>query len=238
VDVDRRSVVKGMAAGGALLWFGAPGWSLAGGSGGGPERFALLLAHGDADAAFAGGARTVLTRAGCRELEVVEAKGGPLADPGALAARMERSRGTRWIAVLDDAGAAIFQELVRGAGGRLLARGHHAASPHDAVPLRHLLVAASPAWSARALLASRLAGTGPRVAITETFLSETGPAPSFRRDDDPDAAGGWVACVGQAVAASALGLRARPRAGGDPVSRGGRAAVPAAQRFASFVVDP
>ena len=39
---------------------------------------------------------------------------------------MKLSRGTRWIAVLDDAGAAVFQEMIRASAGRLLARGSHA----------------------------------------------------------------------------------------------------------------
>jgi hypothetical protein len=224
-----------MAASGALLWFGTPSWALPGEAGPGPGRFALLLAHGDADALFARGARTVLTRAGCRELEVVESKGGPLAGAGSLAARMERSRGTRWIAALDDAGAAVFQELVRGVGGRLLSRGNHVASPHDAVPLRHLWVAASPPWGGRALLESRLAAMGPRFTIAESYLDDSG-APSVGRDDVPDAADDWVACVGQAVAASALGLRPGRRAPSDPRAVAREPAL-VARRFTSFVVD-
>lgn len=235
MDVDRRSVVKGMAASGALLWFGAPSWARAAEPPHG--RFALLLAHGDADAeaAFARGARTVLARAGCRELEIVDAKGGPLADPRALAACMERSRGTRWIAVLDDAGAAVFQELMRAAGGRLLSRGNHAASPHDPVPLRHLWVSASPAWTARALLESRLVGTRARFAIEESVLDATPRAPSVRRDDVADEPDGWFACVGQAVAASALELRPVRRTPSD--SRAVERGLARQARLATFVID-
>src|SRR5690606_29693853 len=95
-----------------------------------------------------------------------------------LRTRMERARGTRWIALVDDGGAALFQELVRAASGRLLARGSHACAPYASVPLRHLWVAASPAWSARSLLASSLMGTGASFSITESFLAGTPSAPA------------------------------------------------------------
>jgi hypothetical protein len=109
-------------------------------------------------------------------------------------------------------------------------------SPHDPVPFRHLWVAASPAWSTRALLESRLDGMGTRYAITESYLDGRSRAPSSARDDVPDAAGGWVDCVGQAVAASALGLRPARRTARVSWAAPRETAL-VAQRFASFVVD-
>ena len=57
MEVDRRSLMKGMLAGGALLALGTPPWTFAAS----PVRKAgghgLLLAGGPADEAFARGAR-------------------------------------------------------------------------------------------------------------------------------------------------------------------------------------
>src|SRR5690606_7507511 len=118
-------------------------------------------------------------------------------------AHAERARGTRWIALVDDGGAALFQELIRAASGRLLARGSHACSQDASVPLRHLWVAASPTWSARALLASSLIRTRSSFAITEQILggAESTPPPAAgRRDTRLPGSADWVECVGQAVA--------------------------------------
>jgi hypothetical protein len=238
MDVDRRSVVKGIAVGGALLACGAPRWALAGASGPDGRPCALLLGHADASPAFARGARAVLERAGCPELALGTSPGAPLGAAGALSERMARSRATRWIAVLDDAGAAIFQELVRSAEGRLLARGHHGLGS-DGV-LRAAWVAASPDWCTAALLASCLRKPPANVSITESFLAAAVPAePSADPRGLLHPGSDWIECVGQAVAASALGLGARHRLPADSAQRAGArgAGAPPAARFVSFVVD-
>jgi len=239
MDVDRRTVVKGMAAGGALLAFGVPRWALAEAGGPAPPQgCTLLLGGSESDAAFACGARAVLVRAGCPERALAASAGGPLAAPGALRAQLVLARGTRWIAVLDDAGAAIFQELVRGVEGRLLSRGHHAIAPGDTSEQRHAWVGASPKWAAAALLADCLAADAANVTIDESFLAHAAMAPRTTRDGllthSPDAA----ECVGQAVAACALGLGAgrRPPGGSAPPRFAG-APAPPMRRFVSFVVD-
>ena len=187
-----------------------------------------------------------LRQGGVEGLEVLKRKGGLLSDPGQMGELLERSRGTRWIAVLDDASAAVFQELVRSAASGLLSRGSHACSEDGSVPLRHVWMVASPVWSAGALLAASLIEGGTSFSITETFLHEPSapraaeipiPAPFGGRDE-----------VGRHWG----GIR-RPRRGGfGPRARRGpsfpadRAFVHrtshrerrlATQRFASFVVD-
>ena len=244
MDLDRRSFVMGMATGGALLAFGGlrPA-ALANPTGGVPGGCRLLLGHPEAAPAFARGARAVLARAGCRELGIVDAPGGPIAAHDALRAQLARAQGTRWIALVDDGGAALFQELVRAASGRLLARGNHACAADGAVPLRHVWVAASPTWSARALLASSLTGTGASFSVAEDVL---GAAPS---PPVPPAAGvdtfvrrspDWIECVGQAVAAAALGLGAAAASAVEPrfVHRAAReqGTLPT-RRLATFVAD-
>lgn len=246
MDVDRRNLMKGMVAGGALLAFGAPRWGLADSPGCGPGRCALLLGHADVDDAFETGARAACARAGYEGLEVVKRKGGLLSDPGQMVELLERSRGTRWIAVLDDASAAVFQELVRSAASGLLSRGSHACSEDGSVPLRHVWMVASPVWSAGALLAASLIEGGTSFSITETFLHEPSapraaeipiPAPFGGRDE---VGRDWVESVGRAVAASALGLgagRASPADRAFVHRTSHRERRLATQRFASFVVD-
>jgi hypothetical protein len=243
MEVDRRSFVMGMAAGGALLAFGAPRAALAKAGGGAPGGCTLFLGHSDAAPAFARGVRSVLARAGCPEPGIVDAPGGPIAAHDVLRAHAERARGTRWIALVDDGGAALFQELIRAASGRLLARGSHACSQDASVPLRHLWVAASPTWSARALLASSLIRTRSSFAITEQILggAESTPPPAAgRRDTRLPGSADWVECVGQAVAAAALGLGAAAAPAGDHrfVHRAARDEAPLPTwRLATFVAD-
>lgn len=243
MHVDRRSFVKGIAAGGALLVFGAPRPAFAAPPAGVPAGCTLLLGHPGVEAAFARGVRAVLARAGCRELGSADGIGGPIASYDALRGRLERAHGTRWIAVLDDGGAALFQELVRSAGARLLARGSHACSPDGAVPLRHVWVAASRAWSAGPTLASALGATGVGFSVAESFFGEAAAPAAVAPgagDERAERSGDWIECVGRAVALAALGRTAEA---GPPVERSfvhpARAGerTPPTERFASFVVD-
>ncbi len=240
MDVGRRTVVKGMAAGGALLAFGAPRWAF-----GAPvadpraARCVLLLGDVDAHAGVARGARGLLARAGCVERALVAPPGGVLAAPDAVRARLAQARGTRWIALLDDAAAAVFQELVRGVDGRLLSRGHHTATATaDGTARRAAWMAASPAWAAGALLAASLAAPAAGVSISESFVADRPAAPPPRGADallipTDD----WCAGVGQAVAACALGLGAGRRLPGDHAAWPGRHAAGPGHPFVSFVVD-
>lgn len=239
MEVDRRTLVKGMAAGGALLALGSPPFATADSGRLREGRCALLLGLPDVDAAFERGARSVVARVGCDAFEIVRSASAPMLDPGSLIAWMERSRGTRWIAILDDASAAIFQELVRMLDARLLARGSHACSRNGPTVLRNEWLAATPAWSAGALLASRLIEQGSSFSIQESFVSTSPPAsPALEDDDRSGRSDDWVECVGQAVAASAFGFGAGREIGAD------RAFVLRArerrlspQRFATFIVD-
>jgi hypothetical protein len=234
LEIRRRTVLKGFAAGGALLALGSSGQVNTDPAG--PAPCGLLLGHTGIGNTFESGVRGVLARAGYREPEVVRWEGGPLASPSAPPAQVERSSARRWIVILDDAGAAVFQEMVRGAGWRLLVRGSHAYWQGGSVTLRHEWVTASPQWSAKALLVSLLRKGEARFSITESFLAEATVATTAQdaclvRSHD------WVECVGQVVAASAIGLGA----GREPAAPVLRARDYErrlqARRFTSFVVD-
>jgi hypothetical protein len=238
MGVDRRTLVKGLVAGGALLAWGPARFASAEAPAREP-RFTLLLGHPDADAAFERGARSVAERARCGAFEIVRSEAAPMRALRALTDRMARARGTRWIAVLDDGSAAIFQEQVRSMDGRLLARGSHACGQNGHAGLRHEWLAASPVWAAGALLASRSSEQGSSFEIRESFLSAD-PRASRRPEADnlPTKSEDWIECVGQAVAASAFGLGAGPELGRAHlrVARARERSLPP-RRFATFVVE-
>lgn len=172
MDMDRRSLMKGMLAGGALLALGTPPWAFAGSLVRRPHHCVLLLGGTSADDGFECGARAACTGMTYEGLQTLRLQGGLLRNPGAVVRLLEQSNGSRWMAVMDDASAAVFQEVTRSAGGRLLFRGTHAGSTDASCPLRHVWLTASPARSAGGLLASLLTGRHGCFSITEEFLQE------------------------------------------------------------------
>ncbi|HXF92790.1 MAG TPA: twin-arginine translocation signal domain-containing protein [Nitrospiraceae bacterium] len=176
MDIDRRSLMKGLLAGGALMAMGAPSWALAAQPTRSAKRCMLFLGDSAVDDAFAEGVRAVCRDMGIDEPRTVKVAGGLLSYPDQLVEWLERSSGARWIAAMDDASAAVFQELARSAGGRLLSVGSHASGNDDDLPFRHTWLAASPAQGVGGLLASQLIGAGESFSITEGFLSESSAA--------------------------------------------------------------
>lgn len=177
MEVDRRSLMKGMLAGGALLAFGTPPWAFAESPPRRPSQCLLLLGGAGADDLFASGAGAASTGLTYEGLKTVKLKGGLLADTDRVLMLLEQSRGARLIAVMDDASAVIFLELARPAGVRLLSMGTHACSTDAACRLRHAWASTSSAHSAGGLLASHFLQRQGSYSITESFLQES-PAES------------------------------------------------------------
>ncbi len=172
MDMDRRSLMKGLLAGGALLALGTPPWAFAGPAVQRAKHCVLLLGGTGADDAFECGARAACTGMAYEGIQTLKLKGELLRDPSGIVELLEGSKGSRWMAVLDDASAAVFQEVMRNADGRLLLRGTHASSMNASCPLRHTWLTASPARSAGGLLASLLTGRRGSFSITEHFLQQ------------------------------------------------------------------
>jgi hypothetical protein len=170
MEVDRRSLMKGMLAGGALLALGTPPWALAGTPARRPGQCLLLLGSAGADDLFASGAGAAATGMTYQGLQTVKLNGGLLTDTGRVLLLLKQSRRARLIAVMDDAGAVIFLELARTAGVRLLSMGTHACSTDAASPLRHDWASTSPAHRAGGLLASHLLQRQGSFSITESVL--------------------------------------------------------------------
>ncbi len=176
MDIDRRHLMKGLFAGGALLALGTPPWTFAEPPIRKAKSAVLFFGDHSVNEAFARGVRATYAEAGLDGLKTVRLEGGLLSKPDAVIALMEQSRGTRWIAVLDDAGAAIFQELARAAGGRMLLVGSHADSESQTSLLRHVWLVASPEQGVGGLLASDLSRSGRSFSISENFVSGSSSA--------------------------------------------------------------
>lgn len=174
MEVDRRNLMKGMLAGGALLALGSPPWTFAESPARRPGQCLLLLGDAGADDLFAGGARAASTSMTYDGLKTVKLKGGLLTDTDRAVLLLKRSRGARCIAVMDDAGAVIFLELARTAGVRLLSMGTHVCSTDSACPLRHAWTTASPAHGVGGILAARLSAGRDGFSMTEDFLHAPG----------------------------------------------------------------
>ncbi len=176
MDIDRRNLMKGLLAGGALLALGTPSWTFADEPPRKAKRCLLFLGDNNADDRFANGVRAACAETGYDGLETMKVSGGLLSDPGKLVSLLEQMKGARWIAVMDDASAAVFQELARTAGGRLLSVGSHASVNDHACSLRHVWLAASSAQGAGGVLAPRLIAAGDSFSITESFLDGSSAA--------------------------------------------------------------
>lgn len=206
MDHDRRNLMKGALAGGTLLALGLPEVAraaLVGRISGKCRDCILLLCNTRVDTSFAQGAsaahaayagytggsahsagafvtRAASMKGGLARLRTIALDEGLLPEAHRVSSLMARLPGTRWVALMDDASAAIFTELVRDADARLLLRGTHVASGDDAAPsavgspaLRHLWVAASPRLSAADTLASELIHQHRSFSIVENFLGQS-----------------------------------------------------------------
>ena len=116
MDIDRRSLMKGMLAGGALVALGTPPWAFADSPVRRPKRCLLLLGGTSTDELFENGAQAASAGMTCKDMRIVKLKGGLLAGTDRIVQLLEESRKARWIAIMDDAGAVIFLELARTAG--------------------------------------------------------------------------------------------------------------------------
>ncbi|MCC6966786.1 MAG: hypothetical protein IT391_10980 [Nitrospira sp.] len=184
MNVDRRSLMKGLLAGGALLAMGTPPWTFAESPVRRPGRCLLVLGGTGADEAFASGAGAACAGLTDDALRIVKLKGGLFTDMDRMVTLLDQSRGTRMIAVMDDAGAVIFLELARTAGVRLLSMGTHVCSADSACPLRHAWATTSPTHGVGGILAAELAAGRDGFSMTEDFLHAPG---------ETDALSGWSA---------------------------------------------
>jgi len=170
MDVNRRSLMKGMLTGGALLALGVPSWAFADSPARRPTHCMLLLGGTRADDVFASGAQAACAGMTNGELQTVNLKGGLLTGTDRMVEMLEQSRGARWIAVMDDASAMIFLELAQTVGVRLLSMGAPACSTESSCQHRTAWATTSPTHSVGGVLASQFIQRQDSFSITESFL--------------------------------------------------------------------
>lgn len=171
MDVDRRSLMKGMLASGALLALGVPSWAFTERPERTPKHCLLVLSGTRADEAFARGTQAACAAMTYKGFRTVRMKGGLFTGMDQMVDLLNHSRETRMITILDDASAVIFLELARPAGVRMLSMGTHACSTDRTCHIRNDLASTSHDHSAGGLLASQLIlGQGGSVSTVETYL--------------------------------------------------------------------
>ena len=172
MEIDRRSLMKGMLASGALLALGIPPWTFAGSPARRPNHCVLLLGGTSVDEMFENGARAACAGMTDERLQTEKLKSGLLGSTEGVSTLLEQSRGARCIGVMDDARAVIFLELARTASVRLLSMGTHACSRDSACSLRHSWATTSSTHSVGGVLASQFIQRQGSFSITETFLQD------------------------------------------------------------------
>lgn len=163
---DRRALLKGMMAGGAIAAVGLPKISFAK-----PqtlaEREVLLVGCGRMDAGFAAGA----SEAGSLRRQSIGA--GALPDLAATHALLEASRGLRLVGLMEDAAYVLFSELARDSGARLVFEGQHSIADAGRVS-RHAMNSAAGFHGSAESLAAALTGADAAFAIAETPIGGGG----------------------------------------------------------------
>ncbi|MXS77922.1 hypothetical protein ABF87_08085 [Nitrosomonas sp. JL21] len=181
MDETRRSLIKGVLTGGTLLALGIPVISQAASVNqalvDNVRNCHLLLGNTPIDEEFARGAQAACSLYGNYldgTLPTFQLEDELLISPLHIGDLLAQSCNMRWIAIMDYANAAIFNELIRNSGRRLLALGSHIfTSNNKTIPLRHVWTVASPEYSAAGLLASTLSQNQHDFSIVENFLEQS-----------------------------------------------------------------
>lgn len=166
--MHRRSVLKGMLAGGVLAAVGLPRWSEASSS----FTFkpaALVLTGTGYDAAFAGGAQAAARASGGNALPMMQLARGIVPDVGATRSLFEQSKGRRIVGLMADGAYVVFTELARDAGARLICVGQHSVGA-DGSWSRHALQSVPGFHGVAEPMVAGLMRTGRSFAVTEVPL--------------------------------------------------------------------
>lgn len=172
MEIDRRSLMKGMLASGALLTLGLPSWVFANQSQQRPRQCTLILSGTSSDEAFARGGQSACASMAYEGFRTLQLKRGLLTGTDEMVNLLDHFRGTRIVAILDDASAVVFVEFVRLAGGRLLLMGSHACSTDRACHIRHDLASTAHDCGPGGLLASQLMLGPGSFSIMESYLHD------------------------------------------------------------------
>lgn len=248
MNADRRTLIKGMVVGGALLRLGVPEWAMAASPPNGRRPVSLLLGGTEVDAAFASGMHEAAHAHRAADVAAQRVRGD---DIGLASRFLAEWNGMRLVGVMPDGAYAVFHELARAATVQLLVLGRHACSGDPGSPSRHALLSASATTGIGPALALCLSRAGRPFQVRETMLdrndehvidSVATQADEARRATRPaghgtDPIADCARLLGVALGCVAFGVvpaGAPPlTAGRDPIA----AAAGAAAAYTTFIMD-
>lgn len=242
-DVNRRTVIKGMAAASALLGLSIPEWSAANSAAGERRRLLVLLGGSNFDDEFASGARATASAAGAGRVTIQRLRGD---DIDRVSRLFSERNGTRLVGIMADGAYAVFHELARHAAVDLISLGRHSCSTR--LPSRHTILSSSPRHRVGATLARCLSSSGRQFILRETMLD--GSRAHVVHGESTSVAGAILpenggACsdpiadcarsLGEALVCVALDVVPRDVAHGSAISGAQRRCV--AATYVTFVMD-
>lgn len=157
MKLHRRTLLKGMLAGSAIIAAGLPKISLAKEKAPAP-RDVVLVNCGRIDAGFAAGADVSARH---------DLGAGALPDLAAARALFEGCRGKRLVGLMEDGAYVLFSEMARDAGVRLVFEGQHSIAA-DGLVSRHALSSAAGFHGSAEPLAAALSAGAAAFVIAET----------------------------------------------------------------------
>jgi hypothetical protein len=172
MEINRRSLLKGLLVGGAFLALGEVPWTMAQSAAKPRGPVFLVLGGTQRDAAFAAGAQTATRMAGKRAVPVyrIADRFGP--DPDLMSNLFYPRRPARMIGIMDDGMYAVIHELARTADARLVCLGRHACGGNAAFTHRHAMLSASPRQSVGAAVVSQLTLIDQNFLVSEVLLDD------------------------------------------------------------------
>lgn len=225
MNVQRRSLIKGMAWGGfAGLTLGSP-LTFAASTGAASAARPTLALVGDATAgsAFLQG---IDAGAACKRLEV-ERAGLGLEFIGAFEQRLRSGQPIRIIGLVDDASATLIVDLARSAGARLQWLGQHAV---EAGQSRHRLLSSEAAHGCALLLGQHLQACGAGFSLREQRVQSGRPTLELAAQGHGGASEQWAASLGFVLAS--LG-----RFDGAAAPKLAASSAPVTGNFVSFSIE-
>ncbi|NBF12727.1 hypothetical protein [Pseudomonas sp. Fl4BN1] len=228
MNIERRSLLKGMALGGlASVTVTGSGLSLANSVLGSPSGKVLptlaLVSTAVADSAFVQG---INASSVARQVSVQRCEGN-LDFILALQQRLGSGQPQRIIGLLDDASAALVLDQARSAGARLQWLGQHHS---DARTSRHQLLSAEAANGCALQLGLQLNACGAGFSLSEQRLLAQPAFQASARARDPRSAEQWAATLGYNLAQLARGTL-----GEAPLAS--PRATPLSGHFVSFSIE-
>lgn len=137
MEVDQRSLMKGMLAGEALIVPEVLPCTFAASPVRRPNPCLKWLGGTAGREKFASGAFAACGSLAFEDLQVVRQNSGLIIGTDELVRLLEQSQGARWTVGIDDTSASIFRGIAPTANARFVSIGTHAGLQESAWPLRH-----------------------------------------------------------------------------------------------------